>query len=43
MKNTILNGVGHQLQFERRSVDACKSSLEEAFGHITTIQNPEVI
>lgn len=32
----------HQLQFERRSVDACKSDLEEAFGHISEIDNAEV-
>lgn len=36
------SGFGHQLQFERRSVDTCKSYLEEAFGQITNIQCPEV-
>lgn len=33
---------GHQLQSDQRAVNACKTSLEEAFGHITRIQSTEI-
>lgn len=35
-------GLGHQLQSDRRTVDACKDSLDEAFAILRKLKGPEI-